>query len=662
MAVSTTAFTPMAQAADETKHHGLSAFGDLGYPADFKHLKYVNPSAPKGGTFSQLAGGGTATFNSFNGFILKGDPAIDMEQAFAALMWRAADEPDAVYAYAADKVTVSADGRIYKFHLRDGITFHDGSPIKAEDVAFSLTTLKTKGHPAIGNLLRDMDSAEAEGDRVVVVNFAPNRARSAPLTAANLPILSKAYYTAHPFDETSMEPPLGSGPYKVGKFEQGRYVEFERVKDWWGANLPIMRGQHNFDVLRYDYYRDRDTAFEGFTAKSYTFREEFTSRVWATRYDFPAIKDGRVKRESIPDERPSGMQAWMINTRREKFQDVRVRAGLRLRVRFRMGEQEPDVRRLCADAVLLPELRHDGDRASRRAKSSRCSSRSRTSCRREVFGEAWTSPVSDGSGQDRRQLRRSAELLNTAGWTVKDGKRVNAKGEPLAVEFLAFERVSEPHHALYIKNLAALGIEATMRVVDPVQYRARMQEFDFDISMNRISLPLTPGDALRAYFSSKSAEGKGSPNFSGIANPVVDALIDKAIAANDRQSLYTACRALDRVLRSEHYWVAGWYKPSHWIAYWDIFGKPDEQAALRARHPGDLVVRRRQGGEARRLIRGSLGPREPFKPGACKAPGFALSERTNLSSKIRILREVTDKQFSNDSDETANWKRCAFAG
>ena len=325
VAASTSAFTPMAQAADEATHHGLSAFGDLAYPADFKQLKYVNANAPKGGTFSQLAGGGTATFNSFNGFILKGDPAIDMEQAFAAMMWRAADEPDAVYAYAADQVTVSADGRTYKFRLRDGITFHDGSPIKAEDVAFSLTTLKTKGHPAIGNLLRDMEAAEAEGDRMVVVRFAPNRARSAPLTVANLPILSKAYYTAHAFDETSMEPPLGSGPYKVGKFEQGRYVEFERVKDWWGAKLPITRGQFNFDVLRYDYYRDRDTAFEGFTSKSYTFREEFTSRVWATRYDFPAIKDGRVKRESIPDERPSGMQAWMINTRRPQFQDVRVR-------------------------------------------------------------------------------------------------------------------------------------------------------------------------------------------------------------------------------------------------------------------------------------------------------------------------------------------------
>ena len=574
VAVSTTVFCGTAPAAGETEHHGLSAFDDLSYPADFKHLKYVNPAAPKGGTFSQLAGGGTATFNSFNGFILKGDPAIDMEQAFAAMMWRAADEPDAVYAYAADQVTVSADGRTYKFRLRDGITFHDGSPIKAEDVAFSLTTLKTKGHPAIGNLLRDMEAAEAEGDRVVVVRFAPNRARSAPLTVANLPILSKAYYTAHPFDETSMEPPLGSGPYKVGKFEQGRYVEFERVKDWWGTKLPITRGQFNFDVLRYDYYRDRDTAFEGFTSKSYTFREEFTSRVWATRYDFPAIKDGRVKRESIPDERPSGMQAWMINTRRPLFQDVRVRQALSYAFDFEWANKN-----LMFDAYARTQSCFQNSDMMAKGKPSReelaLLEPYKDKLPADVFGEAWNSPVSDGSGQDRRQLRRSAELLNTAGWTVKDGKRVNAKGEPLALEFLAFERVSEPHHALYIKNLAALGIDATMRVVDPVQYRARMQEFDFDISMNRISLPLTPGDALRAYFSSKSAEGKGSPNFCGIANPVVDALIDKAIAASDRQSLYTACRALDRVLRGEHYWVAGWYKPSHWIAYWDMFGRPD---------------------------------------------------------------------------------------
>jgi microcin C transport system substrate-binding protein len=571
-AVSTTAFAGYAQ-ANEANHHGLSAFGDLGYPADFKHLKYVSPAAPKGGTFSQLAGGGTATFNSLNGFILKGDPAVDMEQVFCSLMARATDEPDAIYAYAADQVSVSADGRVYKFRLRNGIKFHDGSPITAADVAFSLSILKEKGHPNIAMLLRDMEAAETEGDGTVVLRFTANRARSAPLTAANLPILSKAYYSSRAFDETTLDPPLGSGPYKVGKFEQGRFMEFERVKDWWGTNLPINRGQYNFDVLRYDYYRDRDTAFEGFSGKSYMFREEFTSRVWATRYDFPAIRDGRVKRESIPDERPSGAQGWMINTRRERFQDLRVREALAYAFDFEWANKN-----LMFDAYARTQSCFQNSDMMAQGKPSADELKLLEPFRGKVpdavFGEAWVPPVSDGSGQDRRLLRRSTELLNAAGWTVKDGKRVNAKGEPFVVEFLVFERVSEPHHALYIKNLAALGIEATTRLVDPVQYRARVQEFDYDITMNRMVFSLTPSDALRNYFSSKTADSKGSPNFAGVKNPAVDALIDNAIAASDRKSLNIACRALDRVLRAEHYWVSAWYKPSHWIAYWDIFGRP----------------------------------------------------------------------------------------
>ena len=573
-AVSTAIFTGTAQAAEESVHHGLSAFGDLGYPADFKHLKYVNPTAPKGGTFSQIPAGGNSTFNSLNGFILKGDAAIDMELVFCSLMARATDEPDAVYAYAADQVSVSADGRVYKFRLRNGVKFHDGSPITAADVAFSLSTLKEKGHPAIMTLLRDMEAAEADGDRTVVVRFTANRARSAPLTAANLPILSKAYYASRTFDETTLDPPLGSGPYKVGKFEQGRFMEFERVKDWWGAGLPINRGQYNFDVLRYEYYRDRDTAFEGFSGKSYMFREEFTSRVWATRYDFPAIRDGRVKRESIPDERPSGAQGWMINTRRERFQDARIREALAYAFDFEWVNKN-----VMFDSYARTHSCFQNSDMMAKGKPSpeelALLEPFRGKVPDAVFGEAWVPPVSDGSGQDRRLLRRSTELLNAAGWTVKDGKRVNAKGEPFTVEFLVFERVSEPHHALYTKNLAALGIEATTRLVDPVQYRARVQEFDYDITMNRMVFSLTPSDALRNYFSSKTADIKGSPNFAGVKDPAVDALIDKAVAANDRASLNVACRALDRVLRVEHYWVAAWYKPAHWIAYWDIFGRPD---------------------------------------------------------------------------------------
>ena len=573
VAVSSTAFNNTAFASGEKELHGLSAFGDLAYPVDFPHLKYVNPKAPKGGTFSQLAGGGTATFNSLNGFILKGDPAVDMELVFASLMARATDEPDAVYGLAADRVTVSGDGLVYKFRLREGIKFHDGSPITAEDVAFSLKTLKDKGHPNIGMMTHDMIGAEADGPRTVVVTFAAGRARNAPLTAASLPILSKAYYSSHAFDETTMDAPLGSGPYKVGKFEQGRYMEFERVKDWWGADLPVMRGQNNFDVLRYDYYRDRDTAFEGFSGKSYTFREEFTSRVWATRYDFPAIRDGRVKRETIPDDRPSGAQGWMINTRRDKFKDVRLREAFAYAFDFEWANKN-----LMFGAYARTQSCFQNSDMMAKGKPAAAElallEPYRGKIPDSVFTELWEAPASDGSGQDRRLLRKSTELLTAAGYAVKDGKRVDAKGEPLTVEFLVFEQVSQPHHALYIKNLAALGIEATTRLVDPVQYRARMQEFDFDISMNRMVFSLTPGDALRNYFSSKTAGMKGSFNFAGINNPAIDALIDKVIAAQDRATLNVACRALDRVLRAEHYWVSGWYKPSHWIAYWDIFGQP----------------------------------------------------------------------------------------
>jgi microcin C transport system substrate-binding protein len=563
----------VAQASGDTERYGLSAFGDLHYPANFSHLKYVNPSAPKGGTFSQLAGGGTATFNSLNGFILKGDPAIDMELVFASLMGRANDEPDAVYGFAADQVKVSADGLTYRFRLRDGITFHDGAPIKAADVAFSLNILKEKGHPNIGLLLREMDAADADGDKTVVVRFAPKHARGAPLTVARLPILSSVYYASRKFDETTLDPPLGSGPYKVGRFEQGRFMEFERVKDWWGTDLPINRGQNNFDVLRYDYYRDRETAFEGFSAKSYAFREEFTSRVWATRYDFPAIRDGRVKRETIPDDRPSGAQGWMINTRRDKFKDVRVREALAYAFDFEWANKN-----LMFGAYARTHSVFQNSDMMANGKPSpeelALLAPYRGKVPDEAFAEVWNPPVSDGSGQDRRLLRKAGELLNAAGWTIKEGKRVDQKGEPLTVEFLVFERVSEPHHALYLKNLGALGIDATVRLVEPVQYRTRIQDFDYDITMNRMVFSLTPGDTLRNFFASGSANAKGSFNYSGIADPVIDALVEKVVAANDRKSLDVACRALDRVLRAGHYWVAGWYKPSHWIAYWDMFGQP----------------------------------------------------------------------------------------
>jgi microcin C transport system substrate-binding protein len=288
-----------ARADGAIESHGMSAFGDLAYPADFPHFRYADPAAPKGGIFSQIGpdpqfNQNFLTFNSLNSYILKGDAAQGMELTFAALMVRSGDEPDAMYGLAAEKVRRSVDGLTYQFFIRATAKFHDGTPLTAHDVAFSLNILKAEGHPLITQSLRDFSGATANDDSSVTATFAPKRGRDVPLLVAGLPIFSRAYYTAKPFDESTLDVPLGSGAYKVGRFDAGRYIEYERVKDWWGADLPVARGQNNFDIVRFEYYRDRDVGFEGFTAGSYLFREEFTSRTWATRYDFPAVEDGRV--------------------------------------------------------------------------------------------------------------------------------------------------------------------------------------------------------------------------------------------------------------------------------------------------------------------------------------------------------------------------------
>jgi microcin C transport system substrate-binding protein len=308
------ALVPSAESADSAKGHGISAFGDLKYPADFKHFEYVNPDAPKGGVFSQVAptrifNQGLLTFNSLNSFILKGDAAQGMEYTFASLMARAYDEPDAMYGLAARAVQISPDRLTYRFLMRRGISFHDGSWLTAHDVAFSLQLFKEKGHPIIQQLLHNFTDAQAPDDDTLVVRLASGYARDLPLFVAGLPIFSRYYYSEHSFEETTLDPPLGCGPYKVGHFDAGRFIEYERVKDWWGADLPVARGQNNFDLVRYEYHRDREAAFEGFASRSYLFREELVSRVWATRYDFPAIHDGHVKRDVIPDHTTDARKA-----------------------------------------------------------------------------------------------------------------------------------------------------------------------------------------------------------------------------------------------------------------------------------------------------------------------------------------------------------------
>jgi microcin C transport system substrate-binding protein len=580
-AVLASALGPMAQAEESPEQHGISAFGDLKYPPAFKHLEYVNPNAPKGGAFSQVAptrifNQGLLTFNSLNSFILRGDAAQGMEFTFAGLMARAEDEPDAMYGLAARAVQISPDRLTYRFLMRPGITFHDGSPLTARDVVFSLQLLKEKGHPIIQHLLHDFVGAQAHDDTAVVASLASGHARDLPMFMAWLPIFSQRFYSQHPFEETTLEPPLGSGPYKVARFEAGRFIEYERVKNWWGAELPVARGQNNFDTVRYEYYRDRDAAFEGFTSKGYLFREELVSRVWATRYDFPALRDGRVKRDVVPDHTADAAQGWYFNLRRDKFKDRRVREAFvdafdfewcnatimygayqRTQSYFEKSDMKAVGRPGPDELAILEPFRGKVPD--------------------EVFAEAFVPPVSDGSGQDRGLLRKASMLLQDAGYVIKDGKRTTPQGEAFTVEFLIDDPVSMPHHNAFIKNLAILGIEASVRVVDPVQYRKRVDDFDFDIVVQRFGFAGTPGDSLRTFFTSRAAAMKGSQNVGGISDPVVDALVEKVIAADSRPALISACKALDRVVRSGRYWVSHWYKPSHWLAYWDVFGRPEAQ-------------------------------------------------------------------------------------
>jgi microcin C transport system substrate-binding protein len=570
-----------ATAQVEIERHGISGFGDLKYPADFKQFEYVNVNAPKGGLFSQLGANrqynqNFDTFNSLNSYILRGDAALGMELTFASLMVRAEDEPDAMYGLVARAVRIAPDRLTYRFLLRPEARFHDGSRLDAHDVAFSLSTLKSKGHPIITQLMRDVTGIEASDDVTVVVRFAEKRGRDVPLFVAGLPVFSRAYYAKREFDETTMEAPLGCGPYKVGRLESGRFIEYERVKDWWGVDLPVARGLNNFDVLRYEFYRDRDVAFEGFSGKSYLFREEFTSRIWATRYDFPAVKDGRVKRDVLPDDTPSGAQGWFFNTRREKFKDLRLREAMNYAFDFEwtnknimygsylrthsvfqnsnmmaVGKPGPD------ELALLEPFRGQVPD--------------------EVFGKPFVPPISDGSGQDRALLRKATAMLQQAGYALRDGKRVTPKGERISVEFLFSESSFQPHHLPLVKNLATLGIDATLRIVDPVQYKQRADNFDFDIAIERFSFSSTPGDSLRTYFTSQAAAIKGSQNIAGIADPIIDALVDKIIAADSRPALIAACKALDRVFRAGRYWIPHWYKASHWVAYWDVFDRPAEK-------------------------------------------------------------------------------------
>lgn len=589
-ALAAAAALPRSATAQETEIHGLSTFGELLLPADFPYFAYVNPKAPKGGSITmqiKRAGGNQSfdTFNTLNTFVLQGDGAAGMDACFDSLMAGSGDEPGSLYGLLAKSVAISADKLTYRFRLRPEAKFHDGSRVTAGDVAFSMNLLKAKGHPSFRLILNELVSSQAEGDDIVVVQLSPKRSRDLHLVVAGLPVFSEKYWSTRDFGASTLEPPLGSGAYKVGRFEQGRFIEFDRVPDYWGRDLPVNIGTNNFDRVRWEYFRDRQVAFEGFKSGLITFQEEFTSRIWATGYDFPALNEGKVKKEELPKTEPVGSQGWIYNLRREKFADPRIREALGLAFDF---EWTRKTIMFGAYQRMTSYFENSDSKAVGKPSPDELKLLEpfRGQVPDEVFGEPWLPPVSDGSGGDRNLLRQADEMLRAAG-CKRDGNVMKLPGgQPFEIEFLDREPSLQPHTQPFQANLKRLGINAVSRLVDPAQYQRRTQEFDFDIVSMALGGSSIPSDSLRVVYGSQAAKTPGSRNLGGVASPAIDAMIERIGQAGSYAEVVVAAKCLDRLLRAGRYWIPMWWNDKEWIAHWDMYDRPATKPKFSSGAPG----------------------------------------------------------------------------
>ena len=552
--------------------HGASMYGDLKYGADFEHFDYANPDSPKGGTLALSAVG---SFDSLNPYILRGTPAGGVALMFETLTTGSADEPFSEYGLIAESIQVPEDRSWVTFTLHPDARWHDGEPITVDDVIWSLETLQTKGHPFYRAYYANIAKAEEVGERQVRMTFEEGLInRELPLIAGQMPVLPKHYYATVPFDQTTLEPPLGSGPYRIKSLEPGRSITFERVADYWGADLPVNRGRYNYDEIRYEYFRDSNVALEAFKAGLYDFRAENESKLWATAYTGAPFEAGLIVKEEIPHERGTGMQGFVFNTRRDLFQDPKVRAALAYAFDFEWtnvnlfyGQYTRTESYFSNSELAATGLPSEAELALLEPY--------RDQLPEEVFAEEYQPPANDGSGNNRSNLRTALQLLGEAGWAVQDGQLRDASGRPFAFEILlvspAFERITGP----FVQNLRRLGIDARVRTVDTAQYQNRLDGFDFDMVVTSWGQSQSPGNEQRDFWSTAAADIPGSRNLAGIKDPVVDALIDKVIQAPTREDLVAATRALDRVLLWGHYVIPHWHIQVERVAYWNKFSRPD---------------------------------------------------------------------------------------
>lgn len=561
----------VATAGYSAPQHGLAMHGDLKYPADFTHFEYTNPNAPKGGQVKEWALG---TFDSFNSFIIKGTPADGLGLIYDSLLSKAQDEPFSLYGLLAEKVDHPASNDQVTFFLRPEARFSDGQPLTSADVVFTFNTLLEKANPFYRAYLGDIANIEAIDAHTVRFVFKHDQNKELALIIGEIPILPKHYWKDRDFTVPSLDIPVGSGPYILSGFDAGRSVTYALNPDYWGRDIPVNRGRHNFGQISYDYYRDTVVALEAFKAGEYDFRQETSSKNWATGYTGPQFDSGKLKREEVAHSRPTGMQAFIYNTRRTQFSDARVREALAYAFDFEWTNKNlfygaytrthsffsnsdmaasalPD----AAELAILEPLRDQ--------------------LPPEVFTKVYRAPTYDGSGQIRSELRQALRLLKQAGWELKNGQLINqASGQPLTFEILLVQKEFERVVAPMIQNLKRLGVDASIRIVDASQYINRLRSFDFDMVVYSYGQSSSPGNEQRDFWGSYNADTAGSRNLIGIKNPAIDALIEQVITAPNREQLVLRTRALDRALQWNHYVIPQFHSRSDRIAYRDIFGFP----------------------------------------------------------------------------------------
>jgi microcin C transport system substrate-binding protein len=594
---------PSAAPEANKRHHALSLIGEPKYPAGFTHFDWVNPDAPKGGTIRGFAEG---SFDSLNPFTVKGDPAGGIGMVYDSLMASSPDEPSSEYGLIAEWVSYPPDFSSVTFGINPKARFQDGSPITPEDVIFSFEAQK-KAHPRMAFYYKNVVKAEKTGDNEVTFTFDVKGNRELPQIVGQLSVLSKKFWEGIGPDgqqrdimKSTLEIPVGSGAYRVKSFDAGRSISYERVKDYWAKDLPVMKGQFNFDEFRLTYFLDRTPAFEEFKSGKLDYWIESTASQWATGYNFPAIQKGWVKKEAIPVKRVAPMQAFVFNQRRKQFQDPRVRRAFALAFNF-----EEANKKLFYDLYVRVGSYFDNSELANKGmpqgRELELLNEVKSEIPPEVFTTEWKNPVNNTPEDFRNHMREASKLLAEAGWTVQEvaieeegscgtfcsimrsvglssppkaNMLRNDKGETLNAEFLLsspeFERIVLP----YVQDLQKLGIKASLRTVDSAQYKRREDGHDYDIIVDNFAQSESPGNEQRDFWGSAAAGRDGSRNTAGIQNPAVDKLIDKVVFAKDREELLAATRALDRVLLWNFYVVPQWHYPFERVAYWDVFGRP----------------------------------------------------------------------------------------